>query len=244
VTSSPYVGYRVDFSLGAVPYRIVIDGSGAVLEHCATVCLPASNVVTNVGTTGTEVVVTVPLGLFGAAAGTPLTGITVSSTLLAPAAPAQDVDSLALPDTSLAGPTVRIGVAAPATDANTVQYATSVTPTNGAFTANFVAPSDGRAAVLWAKACVGDTCGDGMSYPLIATIPLVSINSISRGGNGRIMLEGTGAPNHTVTISASPDLMHTFDSIVSTTIDPAGVFRVEDADAANLPQRFYRVSYP
>jgi len=147
-------------------------------------CVPVSNVVTNVGTTGTEVLVTIPLSLLGAAAGTSVSGIVVTSTLLAPAAPPQDVDSITLPDGVLAGPIVRIGVAAPGVPAEAVSYTSAVTPVAGSFSAAFTGPSDGSAAVLWAQPCVGDTCGPAMQWPLNAVLPAQLNSVVSRKLHG------------------------------------------------------------
>jgi Tol biopolymer transport system component len=184
VTNSPYVGYRLDFVLGGAPYRIVLDGTGAVLENCATTCLPVGAVTPQVGTTGTEVLVTVPLSMLGSAYGTPLNGIIVTSTLLASAAPPQDVDTLSLPDTVLSGPTVRIGVAPPGVPPEAVSYTGNATPNAGAFTATFAGPPDGSAAVLWAQPCVGATCGSAMSWPLTAIPPVKLVRVVSRKDHG------------------------------------------------------------
>jgi hypothetical protein len=97
-----------------------------------------------VGVTGTEVLVTVPLSMLGAAYGTPLNGIVVTSTLLASAAPPQDIDTLTLPDAVLSGPIVRIGIAAPNVPAEAVNYTGAATPDVGGFTATFNNPADGK----------------------------------------------------------------------------------------------------
>src|SRR5207244_12720163 len=107
-----------------------------------------------------------------------------TSTLLASAAPPQDVDTLALPDTVLSRPTVRIGVAPPGVPAEAVNYTGTATPNVGAFTATFAGPSDGSAAVLWAQPCVGATCGPAISWPLAAIPPVQLVSIVSRKDHG------------------------------------------------------------
>jgi len=137
--------------------------------------------------------------MLGAAYSTPLNGIVVTSTLLASAAPPQDIDTLTLPDAVLSGPIVRIGIAAPNVPAEAVNYTGAVTPDVGGFTALFNNPADGSAAVLWAQPCIGATCGPAVSWPLAAVLSPQLISVVSskiHGSDGTfdVDLPFTGTP--------------------------------------------------
>ena len=180
VTTGPYVGYRLDFSLAGVLHRIIIGTTGAVLYQCDSVCVPVGPVPSQVGVTGQEIVVTVPLSSLNAPAGTPVTGIEVVSTLFdSPLGSAQDLDSLALPGAVLPAPAVRIGIAAPEVAEASVNYTATATPSAGNFTANVT--GSGNEANVWLQACIGDTCGPARSHPiggcLVQPVELVSVAS-------------------------------------------------------------------
>lgn len=73
----------------------------------------------------------------------------------------------------------------------------------------------------------------------------LKILSISRNSNGHISILGVGAPNQVAKLQASPDLSPgSFVTLVPAP-DPAdgtGLFLYDDADAAGLTKRFYRIS--
>jgi len=71
------------------------------------------------------------------------------------------------------------------------------------------------------------------------------ITSITRLANGHIFLQGIGVPNASHTLKVSPDLApNSFTGPVPVTADMTGLFQYEDASAAGVPKRFYRVSFP
>lgn len=76
-----------------------------------------------------------------------------------------------------------------------------------------------------------------------ASTPL-TILSITRIGNGPIVLEGLGVTNGVHRIQASADLSPgSFFDLATATADAAGLLHYEDA-AAGLTQRFYRLAFP
>ena len=77
--------------------------------------------------------------------------------------------------------------------------------------------------------------------------PALKILSIARAGNGHIILQCLGAANAVNNLQASPDL----SSMSFTTLAPAppaadalGAFSYDDAAAASLTKRFYRLTFP
>jgi hypothetical protein len=73
---------------------------------------------------------------------------------------------------------------------------------------------------------------------------LVQITSISRLANGHALIIGKTAPNLTITLLFSPDLLTPFGNATSVTADATGTFRFDDAFAAGLTKRFYKAAYP
>ena len=79
-------------------------------------------------------------------------------------------------------------------------------------------------------------------------LPLPSalkITSITRLTNGTVRLEGLGLANRLHALEASPDLgPEGFDFLANVTPDANGVWHYEDAEAAELTKRFYRLVLP
>jgi len=74
---------------------------------------------------------------------------------------------------------------------------------------------------------------------------LLKIVSISRVGNGPIVLDGLGAPNAVHTIQSSPDLsFNSFTNLGTTTANGSGQLQYTDTGAPALTQRFYRLPPP
>jgi plastocyanin len=84
-------------------------------------------------------------------------------------------------------------------------------------------------------------CGSGMTGTVNVSIAPLSVTSISRSGTGAIVVTGQTAPNLTVTIKGSADLV-TFATIGTATANGSGVFSFPDT--APLIKRFYRATYP
>jgi Tol biopolymer transport system component len=164
ITTGPYVGYRVDFTVAGIAHRLVVDEAGATLLTCTVACAPVGAVTAQVGGTGKEVVVAVPLSLIGGAAGQSLTGISAASTLLGSVTgTSQDLDTATLPDGTLAAPKVQLAVVPTGVPPTSADYARAAAPTAGAFTASLTAPADAGDVDVWLRPCLGSTCGPAVS---------------------------------------------------------------------------------
>jgi hypothetical protein len=83
--------------------------------------------------------------------------------------------------------------------------------------------------------------GDCSLVPDVA----LRITAITRLANGHMLVQGSGVPNRTHGIDASPDLSpNSFVRIAPVTSDATGVLQFEDPDAGNFRKRFYRFSFP
>ncbi|MCU1588808.1 MAG: domain protein beta Propeller [Frankiales bacterium] len=166
VMTTPYVGYRVDFSLAGVRHRIVVDEAGAVLSACATVCTPVGAATAQVGGTGEEVVASFPLSLLGGATGQSLSSVDAASTLLgSPSGTTQDLDTVSLPNGTLSAPRVQLAVV-PAGSPVTA-YPDSETVSSGSFSGAAAAPAGDLD--VWIRPCVGTVCGQPVRRSLSTT---------------------------------------------------------------------------
>jgi hypothetical protein len=73
---------------------------------------------------------------------------------------------------------------------------------------------------------------------------LVTITSITRSGMGPALITGNAAPNLTITLQLSPDLLTAFGFPTSVTADSSGTWQYTDNGAVGLTRRFYRATYP
>jgi hypothetical protein len=73
---------------------------------------------------------------------------------------------------------------------------------------------------------------------------LIQITSITRMANLHVLIVGKTAPNLTISLLFSPDLLTQFGNAVSVTADSTGTWQFEDAFAATLTKRFYQATYP
>jgi hypothetical protein len=72
----------------------------------------------------------------------------------------------------------------------------------------------------------------------------LDIISVFRLADNQIAISGHGVPFSAVNIEASADLLTSFATIGTATVNGVGVFEYDDAGAATLPKRFYRATYP
>ena len=72
----------------------------------------------------------------------------------------------------------------------------------------------------------------------------LQITSTNRTSAGHFIMSGQTAPNSSVDIQASPDLLAPFVTIDSITADASGFFQYEDINASGYQKRFYRASIP
>jgi hypothetical protein len=101
---------------------------------------------------------------------------------------------------------------------------------------------------------VPDTFGIGIGGSLFNLIDVAQaysfdpndlrITSITRLGNGHILLQCLGAPNRLNTVQFSPDLVTPFYFLASVMADVNGVFPYEDTASGPLTKRFYRLALP
>ena len=71
-----------------------------------------------------------------------------------------------------------------------------------------------------------------------------AITSLSRLTNGHVLLGGVGTPGASYAIEGSADMSASFLSVGSVATDSAGGWQFEDANAASLGRRFYRLAVP
>lgn len=110
----------------------------------------------------------------------------------------------------------------------------------GLFLKGFGADENGEIYVL-ADAKLGPS-GSGGEIFQVTTIPLIS--SIGRSSGGNLLISGTAAPNSSVDIQATSDLMTAFQTIKTVSANANGVFQFEDTSSSTVVTRFYRVSLP
>lgn len=88
-----------------------------------------------------------------------------------------------------------------------------------------------------------DDGGSALGSTSVTVQPRPRVQSITPLGNGRILMQFTGAPGQTYTIEASADLT-SWMMIGMATANENGAFQFEDADAPSFSRRFYRVLVP
>ena len=67
--------------------------------------------------------------------------------------------------------------------------------------------------------------------------------SVTQLPNGHMRLNMVGIPGRTYLVQVSSDLM-TWSTLTTMSAGANGEFQYEDTDAANHPQRFYRLNLP
>lgn len=78
-------------------------------------------------------------------------------------------------------------------------------------------------------------------------VPSLKITSITRLANGHVLLGCIGVPNNINDLQASPDLSPGSFVTISPAppaADASGAFQYDDAAAAGLTKRFYRLAFP
>ena len=74
--------------------------------------------------------------------------------------------------------------------------------------------------------------------------PTFKVNAVTRLSNKHAFLQCTGAPSSVNTIEATTSLASPFATLGTAAADSLGHFTYEDAAAATMTQRFYRVAVP
>jgi Tol biopolymer transport system component len=165
-SGSPGVVYTVRMDIAGVPHEVRaarIDPGAAsttprlALYRCQGGCTEIGTLQGGIGTTGSEIRFSIPLGLVGAAEGTRIGAVTATTRLGLPAAPGPIMDDLALPATEIPARTIAVGYAPPGTPKGEVSFSTPASISDAAFHATLDVPPG--AWDVWARACLGTTCG-------------------------------------------------------------------------------------
>ena len=86
------------------------------------------------------------------------------------------------------------------------------------------------------------------AWPLpsgVITTPTLKITSFTHLANNHVLLQCVGVPGAVNRIEVSNDLSpNSFSTLASPTAGSNGTFQFEDTNPGNLPQRFYRLTYP
>jgi hypothetical protein len=98
-------------------------------------------------------------------------------------------------------------------------------------------------ATPFTEANASGLAGTSLTINFTVTLRPPTITFVSPGPNGHFIIMGQADPLSLISIQAAPDLMTTFGTIDSVSADANGAFQYEDANAANLTERLYRVSY-
>jgi hypothetical protein len=86
--------------------------------------------------------------------------------------------------------------------------------------------------------------GGASSYEVTFDVtPPPEITSVTHPSNRDFVIIGQALPFSPIEIQSSPDPGAPFVMIGETVSDANGAFQYDDADAGNLPRRFYRASY-
>lgn len=165
----PPVLYGLRFQLGATTYEVRalrVGGTAAppatpyfALFRCAPTCTETARLNGGIGTTAPEMVTSVPLAALGAQEGAALTGIR-AFTAVGEAAPgaAVTLDQADLADAAIPGRSVALGIAPAGSPESEVDFDTQAGLTDGSFAGTLPASPPGDYDV-WARACLGTTCG-------------------------------------------------------------------------------------
>jgi hypothetical protein len=178
--------YGFRFTSGSTHYEVRAFRSGLTaippavplfaLYNCDTSCAEVARLSGSIGSTGNEVLISLPLDTLNAGPAPALTMVSAYSALGdAATGPLSVFDQADLPDGTVPRPSVSLGIAPLGTLESQVSFNTPVSLANGHFENQLNVPaSDG----VWARACLGTICGSAVSWPL----QLVS--AVSRKSHG------------------------------------------------------------
>ncbi len=193
VGGAPGVLYGFKIAIGGIPYEVRgTQAEGFALYNCQTApaCTQVATLSGSMGTAGSVVTASVPLSALGANEGSALSGLDAYTSLgSAASGPTAVLDDVVLPATVIPIHSVLAGIAPAGTPQANVPFITQAALTNGNFSGNLPPINAGNYDV-WAKACLGSTCGAPVSVPLTVTgacaavpVQLNSIASVKVHGN-------------------------------------------------------------
>jgi hypothetical protein len=167
----PAVLYGADLRVGETRYEVRALRAGATsttprapyvaLYRCAPDCTEHAPLTGSFGTTGEQVLVSVPLSVLGVPEGTVLTGIR-AFTAAGEAAPGAllPLDEVALSSAVIPVSRVELGIAPASTPEDQVAFTVEADLLAGDFSGTILteglSPGSHR---VWARACLGDVCG-------------------------------------------------------------------------------------
>lgn len=165
----PTVLYGLELSVDGIPYEVRAMRAAATastptapsfgLYRCASTCTQVATLSGGFGTTGVEVVASVPLAALGASEGAMLLGLRAFTAVGEAATGAvSPLDEVALEGSTIPAPSVALGIAPAGTPEARVHFDAADALSNGAFTGSLPGPGPGDYEV-WARACLGLACG-------------------------------------------------------------------------------------
>ena len=206
---APGVLYGLRFTIGGDQYEVRAGREGATpafaLYRCAEQpCTQVATLSGGLGTTGWEILVAVPLQALGIAEGASVAGLEgFTATGDTTAGAASTFDEIPLPSPQMPVAAVLLGIAPTGTPEAQVLFNTTAGLTNGNFTAEIDSSGlPGGDYQVWAKACLGATCGPAASVAVAlgscsTAVPLISVISRkahAEAGTFDIPIPLTGAP--------------------------------------------------
>ncbi len=167
-TGAPEVLYGLEFNLA--PFRMEVRAARSATTSlaprfavywCTAVCLEEPGASGGIGTTGDEVLISVPLRSLGQPSGGPVSEIRAFTAIGDTDTGAlATIDELALPDSAIPRLTVSLGIAPAGTPEGSVAFDTDALINGGAFSGDVdtssVPPGDHD---VWVRACLGQACG-------------------------------------------------------------------------------------
>ena len=198
----PGVFYVLEITAGEARYQLVATAPGIfALNRCDVVCAPQAQLQGSIGTTREKVMVAIPLVVLGVSEGVALSNLRAYTVMGDPTG--VPLDEVALAATIVPIHSVTLGIAAAGTPEAEVAFTAATTLNEGNFSGTI---SSGALAssgsVVWARACLGETCGGSVSVPGVITncvspVQLLGATSSKVHGNAgafEIILPLTGLP--------------------------------------------------
>jgi Dockerin type I domain len=255
-SGAPGIFYALQLQSGGVPYEIRIirqqdtsvpsQSAGAyALYRCDTSpCTKVADLSGGYGTATNALIASVPLSLIGADEGSALSGLrAVSAAGVSDVALSVVLDDVVLPDVVLPTRRVELGAAPAAIPESQVSFDTPATLSNGNFSGMIdIGSLAGGDYNVWARACLGDTCGPAASQLLSVTPPLQLVGAVSRKTHGSagtfdVNLPLTGNPGIECRSGGANDdytLIFTFANPL-TSVTGAGITSNDSMATADAP---------
>jgi Tol biopolymer transport system component len=209
---APGVVYGFKITAGGIPYEVRAaqgENMGSplfALYNCqSTPCTQVAALAGSMGTTGNDITASVPLSALGANEGDMLSGLDAYTALgSATAGPAVTLDDDPLPSpTTIPVHSVSLGIAPTGTPEANVSFNTPANLASGSFSGT-LPPTPPGTYDVWARACLGSSCGNAVSAPLTVSgacaAPPVQLNSVvsrkvhGTAGTFDVALPLTGSP--------------------------------------------------